>query len=49
LIFGPILRLNCLVPEGIDWANICVTVGELMRINKQLCWVCRRVAGQGGD
>jgi len=49
LIFGPILRLNGLVPEGIDWVNICVTVGKLVRINKQLCWACRRVAGQGGD
>ena len=30
------------------WRKL-VTVGGSVRINKQLCWVARRVEGQGGD
>jgi hypothetical protein len=38
--------------DFLAWAQIRrkpVTVGESVRINKQLCWVARRVEGQGED
>lgn len=36
-------------PRGTNRAKMPVTEAGMMRINKQLCWASRRVAGQGGD
>ena len=45
----PIFGMNGGYRLGEIRLKMPVTFGENLRINKQLCWVARRAAGQGGD